>query len=514
MRANLSRRRLLILGAGAALAAPILAACGQAAPTAAPTAAPASAKPTEAPKPAAEATKPAEAAKPAAAATTAPAATKPAEAAKPTEAPKAAAPATGGQQVTVRLSRFPGVGWEQDVMFVDEFQKKNPNIKVQAEDTPYGEMNKKILTQAATGTLADMFPGHTRWNGQIRGKGIMLDLDPLVKANAEITKFDDFFPSVIADARGPGADGKLFEFPTIVHPGGNAVVLINTDHADKAGVKVPDSITEWTVDDLEKIVRGAARPKDGIYGAQFTYSSPLYSTQITRSWGDAGTPQKSDPASWVLSPDGKKSQLGSPPVKQSFEWYGKMVKDGLTPTKDVAQPGSGLDFFTAGKLVANAREVGAVNANTKIIGDKFKWKAFLWPRGPKGHRGTCLSYNTWALYSKTKVPDEAYKLLVNQTSTEVGFWAAYEGSANPYARRSIWTNPDLWKKFPIFKEVSQVFEGGIDPFPMPANLLAQEYQDVFGQETDKYLDGKEDWNQMFGHADKAIQAVLDQPRPV
>jgi len=506
---------MLIFGAGAALAAPILAACGQAAP---PTPAPAAAKPTEAPKPA---EKPAE--KPTAAAAAA-APTKPAEVAKPTEAPKPAAaptqapaaakPATGAQQVTVRLSRFPGVGWEQDVQFVDEFQKKNPNIKVQAEDTPYGEMNKKILTQAATGTLADMFPGHTRWNGQIRGKGIMLDLDPLIKANSDITKFDDFFPSVIADARGPGADGKLFEFPTIVHPGGNAVVMINLEHTDKAGVKVPDSLTEWTVDDLEKIARGAARPKDGIYGAQFIYTSPLYSTQITRSWGDAGTQQKSDPASWVLSPDGKKSQLGSPPVKQSFEWYWKMIKDGLTPTKDVAQPGSGLNFFTAGKLVTYSDTVGQVNGFTKIIVDKFKWKAFLWPRGPKGHRGTCLSYNTWALYSKTKVPDDAYKLLVNQTSTEVGFWAAYEGSANPYARRSIWSNPDLWKKFPIFKEVSQVFEAGIDPFPMPANLLAQEYQDVFGQELDKYLDGKEDWNQMFGHADKSIQAVLDQPRPM
>jgi ABC-type glycerol-3-phosphate transport system substrate-binding protein len=500
---------MLFFGVGAALAAPILAACGQAAP---PTPAPAAAKPTEAPKPA-DAAKPAEPTKPAAAAAEP---TKPAAAAapKPTEAPAAAKPATSAQQVTVRLSRFPGVGWEQDVKFVDEFQQKNPNIKVQAEDTPYGEMNKKILTQAATATLADMFPGHTRWNGQIRGKGIMLDLDPLIKANASITKFDDFFPSVIADARGPGADGKLFEFPTIVHPGGNAVVLINLEHTEKAGVKVPDSLTEWTLDDLEKIVRGAASPKDGIMGAAFTYTSPLYSTQITRSWGDAGSQAKSDPASWVLSPDGKKSQLGSPPVKQSFEWYRKFVADGLTPTKDVAQPGSGLDYFTAGKVVANSREVSAVNANTKIIGDKFKWKAFLWPRGPMGHRGTCLSYNTWALYSKTKVPDAAYQLLVNQTSTEVGFWAGYEGSAVPYARRSIWSNPDLWKKFPIFEQVSKVFEGGIDPFPMPANLLAQEYQDVFGQELDKYLDGKEDWNQMFGHADKALQAVLDQPRPM
>src|SRR5687767_7731593 len=114
---RLSRRKLLVFGASAALAAPILAACG---PAATPTAAPA-AKPTEAPKPAAPAA--AATTAPAAAPTTAPAA---APAAKPTEAPAAAKPATGGQQVTVRLMRFPGVGWEQDVKFIDEFQQKNP----------------------------------------------------------------------------------------------------------------------------------------------------------------------------------------------------------------------------------------------------------------------------------------------------------------------------------------------------------------------------------------------------
>ena len=72
----------------------------------------------------------------------------------------------------------------------------------------------------------------------------------------------------------------------------------------------------------------------------------------------------------------------------------------------------------------------------------------------------------------------------------------------------------LFSKFPFFKEVLTLWDAGIDPFPMPANLLAQEYQDTFGQEIAKYLDNKETWDQMFGHADKALQAILDQPRPV
>lgn len=470
MATKLTRRKLLVLGASAALAAPVLAACGS--------------LPGSQPAP-----------------TTA----------SQGQATPAAKSAPAGQKATVRMLRFAGAGWEQDVQFVEEFAKAHPNIEVKPEDVPYGEMNKKILTLAATGTLADMFPGHTRWNGQIRGKGIPLDLDPLIKTYAKETNFDDFFPSVIDDIKGPGSGGKVMEFPTIVHPGGNIVVLINLEHVEKAGAKVPDN-NDWTTQNLEELARAAARPKEGVFGLYAGMNSPLYSTQVTRSWST--DPNKASPDSWVLSPDGKQSQLGLEPVKTAFEWYHKMTKDGLTPTSDLnATIGSGQNFFTAGKVVAYADIVGSVENAKHVVGDRFKWTARLWPKGPNGHRGTCLSYNTFALYSKTKVPDEAYQLLVNQTSSEVGLWAGLEGKANPYARKSIWSNPKLHEKFPITKDVLSVFEQGIAPFPMPWNLLAQEYQDTFQQNIQKYVDGKEDWDQMYEHTQKAVQEVLDRPRP-
>jgi len=394
---------------------------------------------------------------------------------------------------------------------VEEFMKKYPHIEVKPEDVPYGEMNKKILTLAATGTLADVFPGHTRWNGVIRYKNISMDLTPFIKTYPKETNFEDFFPSVIEDIKGPGAEGRIMEFPTIVHPGGNIVVLINLDYAEKAGARVPAN-NDWTVNDLESLARSAARPKEGVYGLYVSMDTPLYSTQVTRSW--SRDPNKSTPDSWVLSPDGKKSQLGSEPVKTAFEWYHKLTKEGLTPTSEVAATiGSGQNFFTAGKVVAYANIVGAVEHAKHAVGDRFRWTARLWPRGPYGHRGTCLSYNTFALYSKTKVPDEAYLLLTHLTSSEVGLWVGLEGKNNPYARRSVWSNPKLHEKFPITKDVLTVFEQGVDPFPMPWNLLAQEYQDTFQQNIRNYVDGKEDWDQMYPRTQKAVQDVLDRPRP-
>jgi len=45
---------------------------------------------------------------------------------------------------------------------------------------------------------------------------------------------------------------------------------------------------------------------------------------------------------------------------------------------------------------------------------------------------------------------------------------------------------------------------------MPWNLRAQEYQDAFGQQTQKYLDGKQTWDQMYPATQKAVQDIIDQ----
>jgi multiple sugar transport system substrate-binding protein len=487
----MSRRTFVTRSAAAALALPLLAACGGGAPAA-------------------------PAASPAAQATTAPVVAKPttAPAAAPTTAANAAAaptqPAKTGK-VELRFMRFAGVGWEQDVKFVDEFMQKNPDIVVKGEDTPYGQMNQKVLTLGASDTIADLFSTHTRWVSFWESKGICHELDALAKTFSTETKFDDFFPSVIKDARGPGADGKLYLFPTIVHPGGNAIVLLNLDLIKKAGLTPPTS-SDWTVQQLEDLVRGAAKPKDGIFGLEVSYSSPLYSTQVTRSWSSVQGPPAS-PDSWVLSPDGKKSQLGSPPVKESFEWYHKLIMDGFVPTSEAAPAGPGLDQFTAGKMVAQAAEIGRVQADHDIIKDKFTYTAFLWPKGKSGSRGSCLSYNGHCISAKTKNPEEAFHLLNAITSTEAGFWAGYEGHANPFARHSIWFDERLWKRYPIDEDGAHWLEQGIDPFPMPWNLRAQEYQDAFIQHTQKYLDGKENWDQMYPATQKAAQDIIDQPRP-
>jgi ABC-type glycerol-3-phosphate transport system substrate-binding protein len=316
---------------------------------------------------------------------------------------------------------------------------------------------------------------------------------------------------VLADARGFGGDGKLFCLPTVMHAGGNAVVAFNLDLLDKAGLKMPTK--DWTIQQYEELVRKAAKPAEGIYGTHINMSAPLYAAQAIRSW--SSTPEKSSDDTWYVSRDGKKQQLDSPPIKAALEWYYKMVVDKIAPTQTDYNTATtaNANHFNVGKMVSRAMESSTPHSTQIAVGDKFKIGYTLWPKGPAGHRGTALSYNLHNASAKTKAPDEAFKFMLALTSPEIAFQYAFEGVGQPYARRSAWTNPKLWEKYPGVKEVSEWIDTGVDPYPRPWNLRAQEHQNIMVQEIQAYLDGKENWEQMFAHAQKKGQEVVDLPRP-
>jgi ABC-type glycerol-3-phosphate transport system substrate-binding protein len=496
MKERLSRRRFLGTGVVAAIAGAAVVACSSGGSSASPTAAPAATS---------AATSSASASSGASASPTTAASSASSTQATPASQASSAAP------VTLTLMDFSGVGWEQDPKFTKMYEQAHPNVTVKEQPTLYNDMFQKCLTLATTGTLADLFAGHNKWMPYLYYKQICLELDSLVKEHSADINFPDIFPSVIADAKGVGANGKLYILPTVLHPGGNAIVIFNLDLLGKAGVDAPTS-SDWTINDFENIIRKAANPKAGIFGTNVIYNSPLYADQVTRTWG--AYPDKPDINSWLLSPDGKKQQLGNPEVKASFQWYWQLIKDGLVPTSAVAPPSApGGDFFIAGQLATTANIVGEYGYYVNTIKDKFKFSAVLWPKGPHGYRGSCLSYNTYAIYAKTKDPEASFGLLGELTGTAIGQWAAISNGVEPYARYSVWDDPNLWKIIPVTKDAAAWLKAGVDPFPQPWNMRFTQWLDAWTQDTSKYLNGQADWNQFYNQTQQACQAILDMPRP-
>lgn len=429
-----------------------------------------------------------------------------------------AVPAKG--QVTLRLGKFAGDAWDFDAIWAKKFEDENPGITVQVEDVVYAEMFKKVLAQGATGLVWDVFSGHCRWSPYLAWKNIHLQLEDFVETHD--IEFDDFFPSVIEDVR-LAVDGRLYYLPTVVHPGGNGVVGFNMDMLNEAGVSLPEGALEgdWTVEDWDEIIRKVAKPGE-VWGIQLdSMTSPLYLTQVTRTWGlPEGGPGagKSSEDSWFQSFDGRTVQLGEefPRVKAAMEWYRQWGVEGYRPTDVDLQQLEGVDLFTAGQMVTRGGTVGQPESWRERIGDRFEPVYVPWPKGPDGCRGSCLSYNTMGVYAKTKHPEEACLLAARLTSPEPALYSGTEGTLHCMARRSAWFSEKLWSRPASGKAMefaAHWFDSGIDPYPMPYNVRAQEVQDAFTQHITPYWNGDEDWAQMIAHTQPAIQNLLDEPRP-
>ncbi len=426
------------------------------------------------------------------------------------------------KKIILRLGKFAGDAWDFDTKWSKIFMEEHPNITVQIEDVPYNDMFPKCLALGATGLMWDVFTGHNIWKPYLAWKGITMQLDDFLAVHDDIVDFADFFPSVIADSK-LWTGNKLCWLPTVVHPGGNAVVGFNMNMLREAGVSLPEKAIEgdWTVMDWEEIIRKVAKPRER-WGVQLDgMKHPLYIQQFTRTWGlPTGGPGAagSSEDSWLLSYDGRKHQLGEdfPRVKAGLEWYAQWSKEGYRPTDADMQQLAGVDLFTAGNMVSRAGTVGQPENWRKRIGDKFEPLYVPWPKGPDGNRGSCLSYNTMSIFTKTSYPEESFLLCARLTSKEPALYAGTEGTLHCMARRSAWFSEKLWSRPASGKAMefaAHWFESGIDPFPQPYNLRFVEWQDAWGQHSTPYRNSQEDWAAMLSHTQEACQKIINQGRP-
>ncbi len=124
---------------------------------------------------------------------------------------KSASPAAK-EAITLRLGKFAGDAWDFDVLWAKKFEEENPGITVQVEDVVYGEMFKKALALAATGTVWDVFAGHGRWQPYLAFKGLCLQFDDFI-AKHDIEKMT--FTPCLADVK-MWTDNKIYRLPTVL----------------------------------------------------------------------------------------------------------------------------------------------------------------------------------------------------------------------------------------------------------------------------------------------------------
>jgi multiple sugar transport system substrate-binding protein len=234
--------------------------------------------------------------------------------------------------------------------FLDDFQAKNPTIKIDSIDTP-PDFDTQIIVDLASGTAPDLWSQDASSLAPLVQRKLLLDGRKLMEQLPALTT-DRFFPQVLAI--NTAADGAIYGFPNDFTP---MVTYLNPTLFKAAGLTVPQA--GWTWDDqlsaaqqltLDNKGRSSLDPAfDANNVVQWGYRISQYAYQwVYRLWQNGGD---------VISPDFTTASgyLDGPASIEAIQWYSDLVlKHKVSPSP------SSLEKMT-----------NASDANTLFLQGKF-----------------------------------------------------------------------------------------------------------------------------------------------
>ena len=136
-------------------------------------------------------------------------------------------PAPTGQQVTIRFMRQSYTPATEAVIkgWITQWNQAYPNIVIEEETVPYGDLNQKLQTYVSAGDAPDIMMGKGDFVQAYVFNNVVLDLSDYLTD----TFIQDIPPQMRAQQT---ADGKLYAMPW---EQGHTLLYFNKDLFDKAG---------------------------------------------------------------------------------------------------------------------------------------------------------------------------------------------------------------------------------------------------------------------------------------
>lgn len=417
-----------------------------------------------------------------------------AEEEQPTAAPVA-------EEIVLRVQAPAGTLALTPQHFAEQFTEET-GVQVVVEETIYQEIETKTQTGFIAGTLQDLLYGHHRWIFINFVKGIYMETDDLWAGNPPDDP-DDFYPSVL---EGNKWQGKSFNLPDVIHPGGNIGLAYNKTMLEEKGLPIPE--VGWTLDDWTELARAAADPDNGIFGLGFDSMSAMhYYSNVSRCFGAPDSKE-----SWIMDEEGRTMTYNTDLHAEVAEWYGALLDERVAP-RAADKEGVEPNLFVAGLEATHASTVGVLTRAQEQAGDRFEVGAIPLPPGSEGRQGTCFSGNHWMINSNSPAPAEAWEFAKLLTSYEAGVFNVLEARRQTNGRKSVWTDPQVNEVNPLYGFTDKVITAGVEPYPMPWNTRFTEANDIFRNEIELIWEGETTFAEHAGEIERKSQAILDEPMP-
>jgi multiple sugar transport system substrate-binding protein len=350
---------------------------------------------------------------------------------------------------------------------MDDFEAKNPGIKVTLVSGPYSATHDQIVVGAASGTLSDVVGLDGAWVNGLAKQGAIASMDSLM-ADA---KYDQ---SQIADIIKVNGQSVMFPLASFVYP-----VFVNLDLAKAAGVdKMPTNRTEFAA---------AAKKMTNTDKNEYGWVLPL-------ALQNPGGIQN-DVMSWVWASGASMLKDGKPDVENeavvgTLEYIKSLQDAGvISPGTNAKKEPDKVEEFVNGRVGMMIDSLAHINLIRKRNANlKFDISALPAVDGYTGKRG--LPYASWGIgiSNNSEHKAEAWKLVSYLMSPDVNGKLVSIANAFP---GNVNAKPDFSKSDPLFAEAFKIFQSGKIVNEFIGLPVAEQLQRDMDVELQKMLDGQE-----------------------
>lgn len=362
---------------------------------------------------------------------------------------------------------------------MDQFEAKNPGIKVKLLSGPYATTKEQVIAGAASGTMSDVVGLDGAWVSDFVKQGSIANLTQIMKTAGYNDK------ELASQVK---LNGATYMIPVVnfVYP-----VFINNQLLKSAGIKaIPTNRTQFAA-----AAKAMTNAKKNTYG----WILPL-STEVPNGI-------QNDVMSWVWASGKSMLKNGKPDVTNSDVKSAVTYIKGLYD-KGVISPGAftlkeqdKVEEFTNGRVGMMIDSLAHINMIRKSNPNlKFSIAALPAADGYKGKRG--LPYASWGIgiASNSKHKAEAWKLVQFLMSKDVNSKLSSIANAFPGNKNSV---PDFVKTDKLFETAFKIYKSGYPANEFVGLPVAEDLMRSFDEQFQLMLSGKQNVDTTLKNAQAA-----------
>ncbi|SHF49409.1 multiple sugar transport system substrate-binding protein [Kaistia soli DSM 19436] len=341
------------------------------------------------------------------------------------------APATGALQIWIG-----GAEGDKLPAFLADFEKANPDLKVQITQIPSEQFDAKLLTAIAAGTVPDIVRLYSQ------SQASLMATDAFAPVPEGLVKADDFFASAYeTNVR----DGVAYGVPWDAYA---TMFQYRKDLAEKAGLSAPKTWEEL------KTFAKAMKDQGATWGFSADVGYDIYNAQGLNEFAyQAG--------GGFLSADRKQWTINSEANIKALEFWGSLFTEGLA-SPDGPKFLDTVPWFTSGEIAS--KDIGPWFEGWLVQANGQDWVTAKlatapMPAGPAGSF-SALGSGSLAVLKDGKNPDAAWKLVryLTQPDTQLAWYKAF-GSLP--AVKAAWNDPAIAGN-PLLDAERQALQTAVD----------------------------------------------------